>query len=123
MVAPEEVRPARWNIRGVLFDNGVHSAVWGEYDHESGHRDLRVGTRWNGSDAHPAGHPADAGTPLWYVQPPFLTGAILIQLLHVVTGDEEYDYHKREGHREEILTALDIFSAQEPADTERREMR
>ena len=48
---------------------------------------------------------------------------VLIQLLHVVTGDEEYDYHKREGQREEILTALDVFFAQEAADTERREMR
>lgn len=90
MLAGSNVRPQKWTDVLDLFDNGEYSAIWGRYDN-SQRRSL--GVRWNGDSSNPnnIGYPRQADKPLWYVEPQFLTEAILQALLTIVI--QQYDHN------------------------------
>ena len=80
MPSASEVRPGRWALTRVLFDNGYYSAVWGTFkgvDEPVRHGCL--GVRWNGSGSHP-GYPNQGGNPVWYREPEFMTKAVILAL-------------------------------------------
>jgi hypothetical protein len=97
MPAGKDVRPAKWSDVRDLYDDGEYSAIWGRYDN---HALKCVGVRWNNS------YPAQGEYPLWYVEPDFMTEAVLQRLLScaVERGDETA--------RCEILKALDEATKQ-----------
>ena len=84
MPAGNTVRPQKWTDVIDLFDNGDYSAIWGEYD-ESGHRCL--GVRWNGSE-NDLGYPSQGDNPLWYVEPEFVTRAMLLWILNELNSNQ-----------------------------------
>lgn len=73
---PTNVNPAAWSDHEVIFDDleSEYSALWGKYQGK-----LCLGTRWNGPHEE-RGYPGQGQYPLWFVEPDFLTLAILQRL-------------------------------------------
>ena len=97
MPAEITVRPQKWsNVIG-LYDDGDYSAIWGEYNGAE-HRCL--GVRWNGSGTE-LGYPSQGGNPLWYVEPEFVTGSILLVILNKLESKQN-----RQDYIQHVLLAL-----------------
>ena len=67
---------ANWTLIDVLYDGGPgqHAVSIGEWD---GVR--RLGMRWNGTDEQPAGNPQSRGIATWFVLPPGVYDAVIIE--------------------------------------------
>ena len=101
MARGNNVRPAKWSNVIDLYDDGVNSAIWGNYEDLPNNRCL--GVRWNGDDDE-HGYPNQGNNPLWYVEPQFVTKYILLELLSRVNKNKD------KGHIENILQALNECS-------------
>lgn len=99
MPSANSVRPGKWTHITDLYDDGESSAVWGNFE-EAAHKCL--GVRWNDS------FPSQGGNPLWYVEPDFVTKAILLELLYRVTTNPSF------GSEKDILAALQDFQKTAP---------
>jgi len=96
------VRPQKWDNVIDLYDNGVNSAIWGNYD---GSSNRCLGVRCNGNDAdEPYGYPNQSGNPLWYVEPDFVTRQILFSLLCELAKNTSLQ--GRQVYQQNILVAL-----------------
>jgi len=91
MPTGHSVRPQKWSNVLDLYDDGTNSAIWGCYE---GSADRSLGVRWNDD------YPSQGGNPLWYVEPPFVTKNILLELLDRVNANS------RLGNIKNILIAL-----------------
>ena len=81
MINAKDVNPRKWRRRGVstigvLFDNNVHSIIWGELEGVK-----TLGIRWNGTPQQVKGYPQQGGNPLWHNVPDYIAEAILEKLL------------------------------------------
>lgn len=79
------VRPGRWANITVLYDDGSYSAIWGDFSGKGQPTRSCLGVRWNGHPGHP-GFPNQGKNSTWYVEPDFLTPAILKHLHNTVTA-------------------------------------
>lgn len=76
--AAADVRPAAWDEIYVLYDDGVYSAIWGRFRRR---RFKQIGVRWNeGDNPGGNGYPTLGPYAVWYVEPPFLSVALLLGL-------------------------------------------
>ncbi|OAV64840.1 hypothetical protein Barb4_03820 [Bacteroidales bacterium Barb4] len=96
MPAGNSVRPIKWGNVIDIYDNGLYSAIWGNYDNSP---NRCLGVRWNGAPGG-LGYPNGCGYPTWYVEPEFLTKLILLQLLDEINKDNSL------GNMRNILVAL-----------------
>jgi hypothetical protein len=95
MPSANQVRPGKWNVHDVLFDDGMYSVITGEYEGRP-----CLGERWNGDDGS-LGFPNAFGNPSWHVVPPFLERYVLHGIL------AELSRHPgRENAREQIDCTL-----------------
>lgn len=84
-----DVHPEKWfwdtnYPMRVLYDDGEYSFVWGKYE---GNKAL--GARWNISeDGSPRGYPGRGEYPTWYIEPNFITRAILTRLQGLATNPD-----------------------------------
>jgi hypothetical protein len=76
----EEVRPQRWSITHVLFDNGTYSVISGAIREHDGSTTAQLAERWNGREGNP-GFPNARGHPTWNGLPSFLAVPLLHGLL------------------------------------------
>ena len=91
MPAGSTVRPQKWSNVINLYDDNKNSAIWGIYDTGL----VRcLGVRWNND------YPQQSGYSLRYVEPPFVTKNILLELLSRVNNDPSL------GNINNILLAL-----------------
>lgn len=91
MPAGNQVRPYKWSRVIDLYDDGVNSAIWGSYENDP----VRVlGVRYNDD------YPNQGGNSLWYVEPDFVTKAVLLELLNRVIRDPNC------GNLQNIIIAL-----------------
>ena len=77
----EEVNPARWVEKKVLFDDQDYSVVSGKYEGHDGTLHDTLGERWNVSGGSANGFPTSYGHPAWHVVPDMLEIPILHGLL------------------------------------------
>ncbi|MGL4581863.1 MAG: hypothetical protein ACRCVU_02650 [Flavobacterium sp.] len=54
-----DVNPAKWTNKIILYDDGVYSVCWGNYE---GSSSRRLGVRWNDN------YPRQGNNPTWYVE-------------------------------------------------------
>lgn len=100
MPAGTDVRPQKWDNVLDFYDDGVYSAIWGNYE---GSDNRCLGVRWNG-DTGESGYPSQGGNPLWYVEPDFVTKEVLLSLLHRILKNTSPP--RRQLYQENVLTAL-----------------
>lgn len=62
---PELVKPSKFNIHTVIYDNGEFSIAYGKWENT----DLRLAMRWNGDSEEEVGYPSQGGNPLWFQLP------------------------------------------------------
>ncbi|MDR1126743.1 MAG: hypothetical protein LBL06_01300 [Treponema sp.] len=95
------VRPKKWTNPINIYDDGVYSAVWGDYEEVPDKKCL--GVRWNGADddADDIGYPGLGGNPTWFVEPDHLTETILLDLREKVRKNPSH------GNLNNISAALD----------------
>ena len=85
-----EVNPKNWNwdpnypIR-VLYDDEDYSLIWGKYKEKKA-----LGARWSGDEER--GYPGQGEYPTWYVEPDFISIAILQRLLTQAIDSDELKY-------------------------------
>jgi hypothetical protein len=96
MISGKEVTPKKWSGILNLYDDGVYSAIWGNYD-SAPKRSL--GVRWNGDDNN-IGYPKLAAHPVWYNEADFLVKSILLELCARVSQNNSI------GNKDNIFIAL-----------------
>lgn len=62
---PENVKPGKFKKHTIVYDNGLFSIAYGEWDTQ---KELRLAMRWNG-DGNSIGYPSQGGNPLWFQLP------------------------------------------------------
>ncbi len=82
------VNPEKWlhdpnyPIR-ILYDDGEYSVIWGKYEGTPA-----LGARWNGPGVE-RGHPGQGSYPTWFVEPDFLAGPILKEILYLTVNSSD----------------------------------
>lgn len=85
MPAAADVRPAAWDEITVLYDDGIYSAIWGRFRRR---RFKQIGVRWNeGDNPGGNGYPTMGKYAVWYVEPPFISEALLIGFRNQLTAN------------------------------------
>ena len=62
---PEDVRPAKFNVHTIIYNNGEFSVAYGIWDNS----DARIAMRWNGENDSDIGYPSQGGNPVWFQLP------------------------------------------------------
>jgi hypothetical protein len=101
MLAASEVTPHNWSEITVVYDDGNYSAIWGRYLDRNY---KEVGVRWNGGPGEEFGFPSQGRNPTWYVEPPFMSEAVLLGLLEALLTSNTGPNHQQ--HVENILFAI-----------------
>jgi len=91
----KHVRPQKWTNVIDLYDDGVYSAIWGDYSNTGS----CLGVRWN-NEFGAMGYPNLGPNPTWYIEPPRIARMILLDLCDRVIKKPEH------GNLENILKAL-----------------
>ena len=73
------VKPKKWKNTQVVFDDGVFSLIYGNYD---GNQKKCLGCRWDGDINNPndIGYPRQGKYPTWFVLPDALWKCILTSI-------------------------------------------
>lgn len=61
---PEKVKPAKFHVHTIIYDNHGFSVAYGKWENE----DARLAMRWNGQDED-IGYSSQGGNPLWFQLP------------------------------------------------------
>ena len=61
---PENVRPAKFKVHKVIYNNGSFSVAYGNWENGG----PRLAMRWNGYE-EAIGYPSQGGNPLWFQLP------------------------------------------------------
>jgi hypothetical protein len=100
MPTASEVTPQDWSEIMVVYDDGNYSAIWGRFRN----RDYKeVGVRWNGGPGE-YGYPSQGRNPTWYVEPPYMSEAVLLGLLEKLLISNTGPNHDQ--HVGNILVAI-----------------
>ncbi|MBN1185693.1 MAG: hypothetical protein JXB49_25655 [Bacteroidales bacterium] len=62
---PEKVKPAKFHVHTVIYNNGNFSVAYGKWENS----DIRIAMRWNGESDDDIGYPSQGGNPLWFQLP------------------------------------------------------
>jgi hypothetical protein len=62
---PHKVRPAKFNVFTVIYDDGEFSVAYGKWEND----EPRLAMRWNGDTDNDIGYPSQGGNPLWFQLP------------------------------------------------------
>lgn len=108
-----EVKAGKWKDIKILFDNGIHSIIFGYYKSETyPEGSLQLGSRWNGQ-GDDVGYPKLFGNPVYYVIPDGMEMGILTHLPNMLTADKDKLVGDEKEYRVNILEALNLFMGSE----------
>lgn len=62
---PENVKPAKFHIHTIIYDNEDFSVAYGKWEDGK----TRLAMRWNGEGESGIGYPSQGGNPLWFQLP------------------------------------------------------
>ncbi len=107
MPRAREVNPGKWSEKEELFDNGIWSVIYGQYEQDPGEHVPAMGFRWNGDPGWPLGSPNAYGNPTFEVIPEALAIPVLHGLLDQLARHLDADYGSQPGdYRTAILNRL-----------------
>lgn len=92
-----EVKPRLWSNIIVLFDDGKHSAIWGNYE---GSLRRRLATRWNDN------YPRQGSYPTWYVEYDSFHKGFITTLIEAINASTMISKEKKAEYLENCSIAL-----------------
>lgn len=88
------VTPEKWRDIKIIYDDGEYSVIWGKYEGKDA-----LGARWNGEDNAAVGYPNQGGNPTWYVEPDFISIAILQKLFSMYVAAKKSELNLEDKNR------------------------
>lgn len=97
-----DVKPKKWSEIRVLYDDNEYSIIFGKFADK-----YCLGTRWNeGGSNSVIGYPNHGGNPVWYVEPHFISRAIIDKLVSIYSSK---DVNRKYVNIDEVERSQDIL--------------